>query len=359
MSSLANGPVDLDGNFVKSRGDAGRIGASYQGALPGQPDVSVVVPTYRRPAMLAACLDALCRQDFAANRYEIVVCDDGPDDATRACVERIAEAQTARGLTVRYLPVTRTQGPAGARNAGWRVARSPLIAFTDDDTLPDPHWLSAGVVALAQGAAAAAGTIVVPLPPLPTDYEADASGLERAEFATANAFVSRSFLDTTGGFDERFTCAWREDSDLQFTLMRAGGEILRAADAVVVHPVRPARWGVSIAQQRKSQFDALLYSKHPELFRTRIRARPPLLYYAILCAASAALIGGLIGSDTVAFDGLFVWCALTAYFCAIRLRGRDHSWRHIAEMAWTSIPIPFLSIFWRLYGAARFKVLFL
>jgi GT2 family glycosyltransferase len=288
-----------------------------------------------------------------------VVCDDGPDDATRACVEAIAAEQAARGLAVRYVPVTRTQGPAGARNAGWRLARAPLIAFTDDDTLPDPHWLSAGVAALANGAAAASGRIIVPLRPLPTDYEADASGLAHAEFATANAFVSRAFLNRTGGFDERFTSAWREDSDLQFMLMQAGGEILRASDAVVVHPVRPARWGVSIAQQRKSQFDALLYRKHPELFRTRIRARPPLLYYAILCAALAALGGALAGNASVALGGFAVWFALTAYFCAIRLRGRDRGWRHIAEMAWTSIPIPFLSIYWRLYGAFRFKVFFL
>jgi hypothetical protein len=116
---------------------------------------------------------------------------------------------------------------------------------------------------------------------------------------------------------------------------------------------------VSIAQQRKSQFDALLYRKHPELFVTRIRARPPLLYYTILCAALTALIGGLARNPAVALGGLVAWSVLTASFCAMRLRGRDRSWRHIAEMAWTSIPVPFLSIFWRLYGAARFKVFFL
>ncbi|WP_345816551.1 glycosyltransferase [Paraburkholderia sp. PREW-6R] len=335
------------------------VAAGFPGALLAHLDVAVVVPTYRRPSMLAACLAALCEQDFPPDRYEIVVCDDGPDDATRACVERFARSQAERGLAVRYVPVTRTQGPAGARNAGWREARAPVIAFTDDDTLPDPHWLTAGVEALARGAAAATGAIVVPLPPTPTDYEADASGLERAEFATANAFVARSFLVTTGGFDERFTSAWREDSDLQFTLMQAGGEIVRAPDAVVVHPVRPAHWGVSIAQQKKSQFDALLYKKHPELFKTRIRSTPPLLYYAILCAALIMLIGASVGDTATALTALIAWLGLTGYFCMIRLRGRDHGIRHIAEMAWTSIPIPFLSIFWRLYGAFRFRVFFL
>ena len=324
-------------------------------------DVCVVVPTYRRPTMLAACLAGLCEQDFPASRYEIVVCDDGPDDATRACVEGVAALQGMRGLRVRYVAVTRTQGPAGARNAGWQCSQAPVIAFTDDDTLPDRHWLSAGLAALRQseGAAAAAGTIVVPRPPRPTDYEADASGLERAEFATANVFVVRDCLVPAGGFDERFTSAWREDSDLQFTLLRAGGMIVRAPDAVVLHPVRPARWGVSMAQQKKSQFDALLYRKHRELFRTRIRATPPLLYYAIFCAAGVALAAALAASIIVSLVAFGVWLTLTAHFCVRRLRGRDRSWRHIAEMAWTSVPIPFLSIFWRLVGAVRFKVFFL
>ncbi|OLL27561.1 glycosyl transferase family 2 [Burkholderia sp. SRS-W-2-2016] len=325
------------------------------------PEVSVVVPTYRRPAMLANCLRALCAQQLAADRYEIVVCDDGPDDDTRACVERFAQEQAARGLEILYVPVTRTQGPAGARNAGWQHGRASLIAFTDDDTLPDPHWLSAGIAALSHGAAAAAGTIVVPLPALPdlpTDYEADTSGLARAEFATANVFVSHAALVATGGFDERFTCAWREDSDLQFTLLSAGGKIVRATDAIVVHPVRPARWGVSISQQKKSQFDALLYRKHPELFRARIRSRPPLLYYAILIAALVAVGGMFAQQAAVATAGWLAWCALTGYFSVLRLRRRNHGWRHIAEMVWTSIPIPFLSIFWRLYGAIRFKVFF-
>jgi GT2 family glycosyltransferase len=324
-----------------------------------RPDVSVVVPTYRRPDMLAACLDALARQNMPPDRYEIVVCDDGPDEATRTCVERMARENASRGLVVLYVPVTKTQGPAGARNAGWQRATGAIIAFTDDDTLPDPNWLSAGKAALADGAAAAAGRIVVPLPERPTDYEADASGLERAEFATANAFVRRSFLASTGGFDERFTSAWREDSDLQFTLIRAGGKVIRAPDAIVVHPVRPARWGVSLAQQKKSQFDALLYKKHRHLFVTRIRSGPPLLYYAILGAALVSLFAALLRSLAFALAGLSVWVVLTAVFCAQRLRNRSLGLPHIAEMIWTSVPIPFLSIFWRLYGAMRFKVLFL
>ena len=41
---------------------------------------SVVVPSYRRPALLERCLRALLAQDIDPRRYEIIVCDDGPDD---------------------------------------------------------------------------------------------------------------------------------------------------------------------------------------------------------------------------------------------------------------------------------------
>lgn len=324
-----------------------------------RPDVSVVVPTWRRPALLERCLEALVRQTLAPERYEIVVCDDGPDNTTRALVERLADAHRARGLCIDYVPITATQGPAGARNAGWRHARGKAIAFTDDDTIPDPHWLEAGLQALAGGACAASGTIVVPLPEQPTDYEADASGLERAEFATANAFVERAALVAVNGFDERFTAAWREDSDLQFSLLSAGGQVVKATQAIVVHPVRPARWGVSLSQQRKSAFEALLYRKHPTLYRSRIAGTPPLAYYATASAALLGLAGIAAGMPALAGLGLLMWLALTCRFFLLRMRGRSRAWTHIGEMAATSALIPFLSIYWRLRGAIRYRTWFL
>lgn len=333
--------------------------AQHEDATALAPDVSVVVPTWRRPTLLERCLEALVRQTLAPRRYEIVVCDDGPDEPTRSLVERIADAHRGRGLQLRYLPVTATQGPAGARNAGWRHARAQIIAFTDDDTIADPRWLEVGLAALAGGACAAAGAIVVPLPERPTDYEADASGLERAEFATANAFVTRAALTAVNGFDERFTSAWREDSDLQFSLLSVGGRLVNAPHALVVHPVRPARWGVSVSQQRKSAFEALLYRKHPALYRKRIARTAPLAYYATVAAAGASVLAAAAGAAAIAVAGALVWFALTVRFFLLRMRGRSRRWTHVAEMAATSAVIPFLSIYWRLRGAIRYRTWFL
>src|SRR5690606_4109720 len=128
------------------------------------------------------------------------------------------------------------------------------IAFTDDDTVPEPDWLREGLAAFRPATAAVTGRIVMPIPDPPTDYERNESGLTRAEFVTANCFVARWALEEVGGFDERFRMAWREDSDLQFALLSRGMSIVQAPRAVVVHPVRPAPFGIGVSQHRKIVF---------------------------------------------------------------------------------------------------------
>jgi hypothetical protein len=200
---------------------------------------------------------------------------------------------------------------------------------------------------------------VVPLPSSPTDYELNAAGLELAEFVTANCFVRREALARIGGFDERFTAAWREDSDLQFTLLEQGADIATAPEAVVLHPVRPAPWGVCLGQQAKSFFEALLYKKHPRLYRDRIRPAFPWDYYVIALSLGFAILALAAGAAEIASIAAAVWAWFTARFCALRLRGTSRAPRHIAEMIVTSLVIPLFAIYWRLYGAAKHRVLFL
>ena len=54
--------------------------------------------------------------------------------------------------------------------------------------------------------------------------------------------------------------------------------LVRVPEATVVHAVRPAQWGVRVRQQRKNLFNALLYKKHPVLYRRKIQAAPPITY---------------------------------------------------------------------------------
>ncbi len=320
--------------------------------------ISVVVPTFKRPELLARCLSALANQDLDAATYEIAIADDAASAETRRQVE--AFAAQARP-TVRYVAVTGQHGPAAARNAGWRQAQGSLLAFTDDDCVPDPRWLAEGIAAFETdpSLAAVTGRTIVPLPPNPTDYERDAAGLEQAEFVTANCFCRRDVLESLGGFDERFSAAWREDSDLHFALLRNGYRIARVPKAVIVHPVRPAPWGVCLRQQRKILFDALLYKKHPELYRQRILRRPRWDYYGVVAGLAAAV--GLASTGLVwpALATASFWALWTGRFCARRLRNTSHAPAHVAEMIVTSTLIPPLAVYWRLRGAVKFRVLFL
>lgn len=93
---------------------------------------SVVVCTRDRPAELARCLAALSRLEGPP--FEVLVIDNASrDDSTRRIVE-----QTPYRYVREDLP-----GLDRARNRGISEARNDLIAFTDDDTEPEPGWLAA------------------------------------------------------------------------------------------------------------------------------------------------------------------------------------------------------------------------
>jgi glycosyltransferase involved in cell wall biosynthesis len=316
---------------------------------------SIIVPTYRRPQLLNRCLAALVAQDFDPAAYEIIVADNAGSPETESLV---AKWSANAGAPLRYVPADRSPGPAAARNVGWRAAEGEVIAFTDDDCIPEPGWLRAGIAALENGIAAAGGRIRVPLSQPPTDYERNEAGLEGVEFATANCFCRREVLAAIGGFDERFTMAWREDSDLQFKLLENSLKVVSAPTAVVAHPVRPGRWAISLSQQRKSMFNALLYKNHPALYRRQIEPTRPWHYYGNCVAWLAALGSAWLGQSALALTAAGVWLLLTGRFCVRRLRRTSHAPYHVAEMVLTSALIPSLSLFWRIRGAFKFRVLF-
>lgn len=324
--------------------------ATLAAALTRTVQVSVVVPTRNGVDLLGRCVDALLDQTLPPADYEVIIIDDAPDYHTRQLVTMWSARAAALGLSMRYVPNHGARGPAAARNMGWRLARGAIVAFTDDDTIPMPSWLSEALAVIDDRTDAVSGRIEMPVPARPTDYQRDASRLESSEFAVANCFIRRSVLSALGGFVERFRRPWREDSDLYFRLLDMR--------AMVIHPLRPVPWGVSLLQARKIAFDALLYKKHPQHYRQKIRATPRWDYYAIVAALALALAGQLAGSPLAAAAGAAIWLGMTLWLCARRLRGTSRSPSHVAEMILTSALIPPLAVFWRMAGAIRFRVRF-
>ena len=318
--------------------------------------ISIVIPTYRRAELLVKCIDALINQDFDNEDYEVIVVSDGPDEATN---KSILSLYSGKGPRIIHTHLPEKKGPAAARNFGWLRASGILVAFTDDDCLPDRDWL-ANIWAAYDGTeeVAYSGKVIVPLSKEPTDFELNTAHLQTAEFITANCICSKKALIKTGGFDERFALAWREDSDLHFKLLLNNIPIHKV-DAVVVHPVRQAPWGVSMKEQKKGMFNALLYKKYPKLYEERIQSKAPFIYYAMIFAFAGLMAGLIWGFTALAIFCFILWLGLELLFISRRLSATSRAVNHVLEMVVTSMAIPFLSVYWQLYGAFKYRVLFI
>ncbi|MCE7064929.1 glycosyltransferase family 2 protein [Dyadobacter sp. CY326] len=322
--------------------------------------LSVVIPTYRRPELLRRCLEAIRQQICPDCSFEVLVISDGPDPVTESLM--LEFNQNFPDFPLKYHPLPAKRGPAAARNLGWRKSAGELIVFTDDDCIPASSWLDAYWSAFhlrGKLLIGFTGKVEVPVPERPTDYQKNVAHLSTAEFITANCACSRAALELVGGFDEDFPIAWREDSELQFKLLKEQLPIVHVREALVCHPARAASWGTSIRDQQKSMFNALLFKKHPDLYRSKIASGPVWNYYSIIAATLLAFVGLIIHAKALVIAAFVVWAIAVVSFIIKRLKGTDVSFSHRAEMIITSLVIPYLSVYWTLRGALRYKVFFL
>jgi hypothetical protein len=153
--------------------------------------------------------------------------------------------------------------------------------------------------------------------------------------------------------------AWREDSALEFDLREANIPLEKVNEAIVVHPVRRAPWGISIKEQKKSMFNPLLYKKHRVLYQQKIHNRPPRYYYGIIFLWIMTLTAAQLKNESLMLISIIGCFGLVIWFMCKRLSGASLGLSHVLEMFVTSLIIPFLSVFWTLYGAIRYKTFFL
>jgi glycosyltransferase involved in cell wall biosynthesis len=100
------------------------------------PEVSVIIPTYNRRAMLLEAINSALSQSLTA--FELIVIDDGSTDGTGEHLKRLRK-------TIRFERIEHS-GPAAARNRGVALAGAPLIAFLDSDDLWAPTKLERQLV---------------------------------------------------------------------------------------------------------------------------------------------------------------------------------------------------------------------
>ncbi|MFF9069907.1 glycosyltransferase [Streptomyces sp. NPDC014891] len=206
--------------------DAERLAAARTpapGTPPGAPPprASVVVATRERPGPLARALDSLLAQDHPD--FELIVVDNAPRTAdTRELVTRAYAEHADR---IRYVRED-VPGLATAHNTGLAAAEGAVVAFTDDDVIADPRWLSALTAPFAADPGLGCVTGLI----LPARLGTPAQVLLESHGGFAKGFAPRLydparppadeplFPFTAGSFGSGANMAFRADA-----LRRAGG----------------------------------------------------------------------------------------------------------------------------------------
>jgi len=210
-------------------------------AASAKPEISVVVATYNRGRHIRALIDGLRAQTLERGRFEVLIVDDGSTDETPAVLGR----ELGRGgIEMRVIRRERNGGLAVSRQQGWTEARADLLAFTDDDCVPAPEWLAAGLAACAREPG-----VIVQGRTDPRASDLEEIGAVRRPFTrtlsipapdphvqTCNVFYPREVLERVGGLDtEGFARLAGDDADLAWRSIEAGARVSFAPEARVEH----------------------------------------------------------------------------------------------------------------------------
>lgn len=252
------------------------------------PVVSVVIPTHNRSARCAGLLRRLAAQTLGADRFEVLVVDDcSSDDTSEVLASAVAE------VPYRLVPLSTPTngGPAAARNIGWRAASASIVAFIDDDCLPEDGWLAAGIttfgaapdLGVAQGRTRSPDGVDVST--LQGWYVWRVISQATPYFDACNIFYRRTALERTGGFDERIgwwstrpgpsatPVAWGEDTAAGWSVVEAGWGRGFVPGAVVIHEVEERGWAWHVKYGYLDRIIIALGAQHPG-FRQEAFWRP-------------------------------------------------------------------------------------
>jgi GT2 family glycosyltransferase len=200
----------------------------------------------------------LARQHDPGFPWDVVVVDNDGAPESETVVVGLADGFPVPLQLVREA----RRGTSPARNRGIAVARGEVIAFLDDDVVPEAHWLCRLVEPVRAGRCHGVGGRIVLDPAIsrPRWYQ-DWMGGYLAEFhlgdgerelswdeyvLTANAAFCTDVLRSMGGFDVDLgprdgVYLTNEDVDLCRRLMTRAGPMRYVPAAVVVHEMPASR----------------------------------------------------------------------------------------------------------------------
>jgi GT2 family glycosyltransferase len=228
------------------------------------PRVSVVVCSYNGSATISGCLAGIERLDYPS--FETIVVDDGSTDGT---------AGIAADFDVKLIS-TENRGLSSARNTGIGASNGAIVAFLDDDAVPDPHWLRYVVSALLDEDHAGVGGPNIPPSGAATLSRAIACGpggpihvllsdKVAEHIPGCNMAFWKDALEAIGGFDPQFRVAG-DDVDICWRLQERGWTLGFCAAAMVWHQRRGTVVSYLKQQRGYGRAEALLERKWPERY---------------------------------------------------------------------------------------------
>ena len=252
--------------------------------------VTVVICTRNRPYLLKNCLDAVARLEPSPD--EVIVVDNSAGD-------RETE-QIAREYCARYVIETKV-GLSRARNRGLEEGKSAIIAYLDDDAVPDKRWLKCLLDPFADpGVATVTGsTISCDLgtteienePHVRSISQIDSKWFEIAGFGGLGSGANMAFRKSacTGWrvFDERLgrgaLLGGAEESHAFLLVLCRGYRAVYIPAAIVAHPLKG--FDVELEATRSIAYWLLLFFEFPDhqlelvLFLLRRLRHKPLSWH--------------------------------------------------------------------------------
>lgn len=253
--------------------------------------VSIVIPTCNRNELLVhAVRSSLQQREAIPAELEVIVVDNSAEGSAQGTIaEHFSEP------CVRYIHEPRP-GVSHARNTGVASATGRYVAFLDDDEKATPRWLSALLVHMENGAAAAFGPvqeyvdaqyedihdpIAIPIVHRQLDVSDGADVSDQYHYlGTGNSIFLREtcFLDDHP-FSLEFNQGGGEDIHFLAQLRDRGITLVWAAEALVEEYVPPSR--LTVRYQAKRRFRAGQGRTRVELKRPRIGAALALFWMAV------------------------------------------------------------------------------
>lgn len=208
--------------------------------------VSLIIPTHNRVQRLARLLKSLNKLN--PKPIETIIVNDGSKDRTQDLLEFWEDKKT-NCLNKLVINNKFSKGPAFARNQGIIISNQKYLAFTDDDVIVDSSWIKMIFYRLPKGDSSLGGVggKVIPINnDILSQYYYEIKVLDPPRqlqyLVTVNCCIKRECFEKVGLFDESFTIAGGEDTELSLRLKKANYQFAREKDAIVYHDFSPNFW---------------------------------------------------------------------------------------------------------------------